>query len=289
MDRANWLADLLLARRIKEVNKLYIFNIIIIYIMSDYKEDKKDIVVEKSITNKPPNTSVLKNQDLIQKFSIVPVVVFELYKVMVSSFLILFVPQKCGDHVCQLNENLVLDNELYNAGLVLNFITMFSFIIFYFCEIKRENRLIAYLEVNQRIPFDNTSVGKVLELLPIEKRTIILSLDKRYQQIGYFVLFMFLLNSIVSGFVVYEYYLDNQTTTTFITNILFMITKLSDIYATVHTEENIFYSAYLKGKIQYNDVDPDKLLKIQDKKTDIEIPVLTSQEIIIENNESHSL
>jgi len=289
MDRANWLADLLLARRIKEVNKLYIFNIIIIYIMSDYKEDKKDIVVEKSITNKPPNTSVLKNQDLIQKFSIVPVVVFELYKVMVSSFLILFVPQKCGDHVCQLNENLVLDNELYNTGLVLNFITMFSFIIFYFCEIKRENRLIAYLEVNQRIPFDNTSVGKVLELLPIEKRTIILTLDKRYQQIGYFVLFMFLLNSIVSGFVVYEYYLDNQTTTTFITNILFMITKLSDIYATVHTEENIFYSAYLKGKIQYNDVDPDKLLKIQDKKTDIEIPVLTSQEIIIENNESHSL
>jgi hypothetical protein len=289
MDRANWLADLLLARRIKEVNKLYIFNIIIIYIMSDYKEDKKDIVVEKSITNKPPNTSVLKNQDLIQKFSIVPVVVFELYKVMVSSFLILFVPQKCGDHVCQLNENLVLDNELYNAGLVLNFITMFSFIIFYFCEIKRENRLIAYLEVNQRIPFDNTSVGKVLELLPIEKRTIILTLDKYYQKIGYFVLFMFLLNSIVSGFVVYEYYLDNQTTTTFITNILFMITKLSDIYATVHTEENIFYSAYLKGKIQYNDVDPDKLLKIQDKKTDIEIPVLTSQEIIIENNESHSL
>ena len=289
MDRANWLADLLLARRIKEVNKLYIFNIIIIYIMSDYKEDKKDIVVEKSITNKPPNTSVLKNQDLIQKFSIVPVVVFELYKVMVSSFLILFVPQKCDDHVCQLNENLVLDNELYNAGLVLNFITMFSFIIFYFYEIKRENRLIAYLEVNQRIPFDNTSVGKVLELLPIEKRTIILTLDKRYQQIGYFVLFMFLLNSIVSGFVVYEYYLDNQTTTTFITNILFMITKLSDIYATVHTEENIFYSAYLKGKIQYNDVDPDKLLKIQDKKTDIEIPVLTSQEIIIENKESHSL
>ena len=100
---------------------------------------------------------------------------------------------------------------------------------------------------------------------------------------------MFLLNSIVSGFVVFEYYLDNQTTTTFITNILFMITKLSDIYATVHTEENIFYSAYLKGKIQYNDVDPDKLLKIEDKKTDIEITVLTSQEIIVENKESHRL
>ena len=113
--------------------------------MSDYKEDKKDIIVEKSITTKATNTSVLNNQDLIQKLSIVPVVVFEVYKVMVSSFLILFVPQKCDDHVCQLNENLVLDNELYNTGLVLNFITMFSFIVFYFYEIKRENRLIAYL------------------------------------------------------------------------------------------------------------------------------------------------
>ncbi len=84
---------------------------------------------------------------------------------------------------------------------------------------------------------------------------------------------MFLLNSIVSGVVVYEYYLDNQTTTTFITNILFMITKLSDIYVTVNTEKNIFYSSYLKGRIQFNDVDPDKLLQIEDKKEDIEIEI----------------
>jgi hypothetical protein len=256
--------------------------------MTDYKEVEKDVVLEQSVVIVENNKSILNNQDLIQKLSIAPVVAFELYKVMVSSFLILFVPQKCDDHVCQLNENLVLDNELYNTGLVLNFITMFSFLIFYFFEIKRENRLIAYLEVNQKIPSDNTSVGKILELLPIEKRSAILNLDKYYQKIGYFVLFMFLLNTIVSGFVVYEYYLDNQTTTTYITNILFMITKLSDIYATVHTEENIFYSAYLKGKIQYNDVDPDKLLKIEDKKTDIEIPVLTTQEIT-ENKESNTV
>jgi hypothetical protein len=67
-----------------------------------------------------------------------------------------------------------------------------------------------------------------------------------------------MLNSIVSGFVVYEYYLDNQTTSTYITNILFMTTKLGDIYAIANTEQNIFYSAYLKNKLQYNDVDPDK-------------------------------
>ncbi len=65
-----------------------------------------------------------------------------------------------------------------------------------------------------------------------------------------------------------------------------MITKLSDIYATVHTDENVFYSAYLKGKIQYNDVDPDKLLKIENKKPEIEITDLNKE--IIETNESNN-
>lgn len=234
---------------------------------------EKDVVLEEM--DKTPNNekSLLNNQDLIQKISIVPVVGVELYKVMVSSFLILFVPQKCGDHMCELNENLILENKLYNTGLVLNFITMFSFVILYFFEVKRENKLIAYLENNPKRAFDNDSVGKILELLPIEKSASILTLDRYYQKMGCFILFIFLLNSIVSGVVVYEYYLDNQTTTTFITNILFMITKLSDIYVTVNTEKNVFYSSYLKGRIQFNDVDPDKLLQIEDKKEDIEIEI----------------
>ena len=241
--------------------------------MSSNTVVEKDVVLEE-MDKKPNNEkSLLNNQDLIQKISIVPVVGVELYKVMVSSFLILFVPQKCGDHMCELNENLILENKLYNTGLVLNFITMFSFVILYFFEVKRENKLIAYLENNPKRAFDNDSVGKILELLPIEKSASILTLDRYYQKMGCFILFIFLLNSIVSGVVVYEYYLDNQTTTTFITNILFMITKLSDIYVTVNTEKNVFYSSYLKGRIQFNDVDPDKLLQIEDKKEDIEIEI----------------
>jgi hypothetical protein len=74
---------------------------------------------------------------------------------------------------------------------------------------------------------------------------------------------MFVANAILSGFVISDYYLDNQTTSTFVTNILFIITKLIDIYTAVNTEENVFYSAYLKGRIQYNDVDPDKKIQAQ--------------------------
>ena len=119
-------------------------------------------------------SNILKNQDLMQKIGMAPTILMELYKVMVSSFLILFVPQKCGDHVCSLNENMVVENNLYTSGLVINFITMFSFLFFYYIEVKRENRLISYLEVNPAKASDNDSVGKLLLLLPPNKRIILL-------------------------------------------------------------------------------------------------------------------
>ena len=229
------------------------------------------------------NTNILKNQDLMQKIGMVPTILMELYKVMVSSFLILFVPQKCGDHVCSLNENMVAENNLYTSGLVINFITMFSFLLFYYIEVKRENRLISYLDVNPTKASDNESVGKVLLLLPSDKKENIISLDKNYQRVGFFVLGMFMLNTILSGFVVYEYYLDNQTTSTYITNILFMVTKLGDIYTITNTEQNIFYSAYLKNKLQYNDVDPDKKMALEnateEKKEQIEIIELQEKNV----------
>lgn len=215
----------------------------------------------------------LNDQDFQQKMGFIPLVAVELYRVLVSSLLVLFVPQKCGDHVCSLNENMVWEYHLYNAGLVVNFITLYSFLTLYYFEVKRENRLITYLDVNRNVPCDDASVGEVLELLPLDKRNNILYLDKWYQRTAYMSIFLFIFNTILSGFVVFDYYLDNQTTSTYITNILFMITKLGDIYVTANTEKNVFYSAYLKGKIQYNDVDPDKKvglsledLKVEDNK-----------------------
>jgi hypothetical protein len=209
------------------------------------------------------SSSIFSNQDLMQKLGVIPTVLFELYKVMVSSFLILFVPQNCDGHVCTLSENLVTPDNLYTGGLVINFLTMGTFLIFYLCEILRENKLICYLEVNQSFPADNESVGTALKALPEEKLSSIYSIDKKYQWAGWTALTMFVTNTILSGFVVYKYYLDNQTTSTYITNILFMVTKLADIYSTVNTDKNIFYSAYHKCKLQYNDVDPDKKQVVQ--------------------------
>jgi hypothetical protein len=204
----------------------------------------------------------MDNQNQKQKLNVFITVLLELYRVMVSSLLILFVPQKCGDHVCELKENMVWQGNLYNSGITINFITTFAFLGMYFYEVRRENKLIAYLEVNKKVACDDSTVAQNLEHLGENKKNLILYYDKQYQRAGYIAITLFILNTILSGFVVYDYYLDNQTTTTFITNILFMITKLADVYSTVHTEKNIFYSAYMKEKLQYNDVDPTKFIEL---------------------------
>ena len=54
-------------------------------------------------------------------------------------------------------------------------------------------------------------------------------------------------------------YLDSKTLTVYLTNLLFMGSKVSDVFSTVNTKKNVFYSAYLKNKVQFNDVDPDKI------------------------------
>ena len=213
----------------------------------------------------------LNDQDFMQKVNSGVTFTLEMYRVLVSTLLILFVPQKCGDHVCSYSENMnAADNKLYTAGLFFNFLTMCLATIMYSIEFKRENRLITYLEVNKGKPCDNESVGEALTHLSEPRRNNIWKLDKQYQRAAYITMFFFVINTIISGCTVYNYYLDGQTTTTFITNVLFMVAKLSDVYATANTEPNVFYSAYLKSKVQYNDVDPDKYDTCQ-----------------IENNEEH--
>lgn len=204
----------------------------------------------------------MQDQDFQQKSSVTITVLLELYRVLIASFLILFVPQSCGDHVCTISENAQLgDDPLYNAGFSFNCITLIAFLAMYFAEIKREGKMIAYLDSNPKCKTDNESVGLVLEKLPKERSQVILFYDKLYQKTGYFALTCFIVNTALSGVVIYKYYLDDKTTSTFITSVLFMITKMGDVYSTVKTEKNIFYSAYLKGKVQYNDLDADKDVK----------------------------
>ena len=170
-------------------------------------------------------------------------------------------PTVLSDALCSLTEN-IGTTTLYNASFSVNAITFLSSLIMYMYEVKRENTMINYLHVNDDVPTDNDEVGKVLVKLPEEKKNKILKLDKQYQLSSYITFLFFIVNSILSGITISEHYLDNKTLTVFVTNVLFMAGKLIDVSAITNTEINIFYSAYLKHRIQYNDVDPDKMVEL---------------------------
>jgi len=200
----------------------------------------------------------LKEPDFIQRVNVYIFVCFELYRCIISSFLILFVPQKCGHHSCNINERLLLIDELYITGLVMNFFTMMLFVILYFVETTRENELIGYLGIDKNNYLNDDSVSIMLENIENKKRESIYFWNKYYQISGYITIISFTLNSVISGIIVFNHYLDTRTTTSFVTNVFFMTIKLIDIQTTFDSEKDTYYSAYLKRKIQFNIVESNK-------------------------------
>ena len=205
-----------------------------------------------------PGQKVKLDQDTLQRITVCVQVLLELYRVITSSLLILFVPQLCVDHICTTTENLVWETNAYNTGLCFNFISMAFLANMYYLELMRENILIGYLGVNPELANDNEGVGKQLELLPVHKQNRIFSINKNYRNSFYGAVSIYSLNVLLSAAAVNRYYAGSQTVSTFVTYVLFMATKFGSVYTVVSPDKYIFYSAYLSGKVQYNDVDEDK-------------------------------
>jgi hypothetical protein len=162
---------------------------------------------------------------------------------------------------------------------------MAAFVALYYAEVRREVKLIAYLDVNPNRPSDNESVGQVLEKIQPQHKDAILYYDSLYIKAGYITIGCFTINSILSGLVVYKYYLDDKTTTTFITSLLFVIQKLQQVYVTLKTEKNVFYSAYLNSKVQYNDLDKDKVVKQIQAVAEVEPVIERTKTIVAETKQ----
>ena len=230
-----------------------------------------DSVLVETKSNKQKRPSIMdmikdkqNDQDFNQKIGVATTLVLELYKVLMGAMLVIFVPQKCGSAMCSISQNIERTDPLSQSALSFNIITALSFLALYFVEVKRENKMINYLEVNRFTPVDNESVGDALEKLDVAKKQKIWDYDGYYQKTGYASTIAFTLNAILSFIVVYDNYLDSKTITVFLTNILLMGLKVADVFSTVNTKKNVFYSAYLKNKVQYNDVDPDKVEELPD-------------------------
>lgn len=200
------------------------------------------------------------DQDFVQKVNMSLIFAFELYRVTIGTLLVIFVPQDCGKgEMCSVLETVQRSDLVSQAGLGVNAATLLTFLVLYSIELKRENKLITYLQTNPTVPSDNSSVGQAMDRLNTQRRQTILQLDRSYQISGYSTVIMFTVNSFLSAYVVFVHYLDEKSVTGFLTSMLFITMKLIDVYTIAHTPKNIFLSAYMRQKVQFNDVDPDKI------------------------------
>jgi hypothetical protein len=148
-----------------------------------------------SATSLEKDPQPLISQDTSQKLGVATIVAVEIYRALVASFLILFVPQDCGGHVCSFSENAETGSDpLYNAGFVFNCITMAAFMALYYSEVRRESKLISYLDVNPEKASDNDSVGLILDKMPKYCSEAILYYDGLYIKTGYTVIVCFAVN-----------------------------------------------------------------------------------------------
>ena len=232
--------------------------IITIDTYDNVNDDNVETITTEINTEKKP----MLDQDTLQRLNVSVQVLLEMYRVITSSLLILFVPQLCDDHICTTTENLVWETSTYNAGLCFNFISMAFLVNMYYLELVRENRLIKYLGVNPNLANDNEEVGIRLELLSHTKKNKIFTINKYYRLSSYAALIIYALNMMVSAAAINKYYAGSQTTSTFITYVLFIATKFGSVHSLVSTDKNIFYSAYIKANVQFNDVDEDNKQKI---------------------------
>ena len=209
--------------------------------------------------------TISKNQDSNQKISMIFTTLFEIYRVLMSSLLLMFVPQMCGDEQCGLSDKVFPENGYEKFVACHNYVVMSMFFVFYYLEIKRELNFINYLHTNRFKPRDNDSVEEALKQLDDKSKKCIEDDADAYKTWSYVCMAGFVLNTVFSSVSIVNNFLDSKTITVLITNVMFMSSKLNDVRAVSNTKKHIFLSAYLTRKIQFNDVDPDKVIGIADK------------------------
>ena len=228
----------------------------------DYSHSSIDSMVNEELSTED---TISKNQDSNQKFSMIFITLFEIYRVLMSTLLLMFVPQECNGEQCSLSDKTFPDDDYEKFVACHNYVVMVMFFVFYFLEITRELYFINYLHTNRFKPRDNESVEEALSQLDSKRKKRIEDTASLYKLWGYICMVAFVLNTTFSSVAVFNNFLDSKTITVFLTNVMFMSTKLYDVHSVSNTKKYIFLSSYLTRKIQFNDVDPDKLIGVADE------------------------
>ncbi len=179
------------------------------------------------------------DQDLKERLKIGALWVFQSYKVIMGSLLILFVPQKCeelveysgssdGDEyetvICSVSDNLhKTDDMFHNITLGFNFLCVGLFLITYVVELRREHWCVKNFDINHDFP-DN-HLDDIIDQKP-ELKAELYKRNNRYFKITSLTSSVYMINLILSSIIIYDNYVGIQAVTSYTSYVALILLKI---------------------------------------------------------------
>lgn len=227
-----------------------------ISLYDDVVEEKVTVDVEEGEVVEIKQMS--KDQDRDQIIQVYFLFIIELFKVTMASFLSMSVIQNCAGEVCSYSEN-INRHSLYGSFVVgVNGLNIISFAVLYFFEFNREMFLINFLDIDKRLG-DYHLPNALVNYQPIKTRLI--KYNRIYYHCTLVLLVLTCINWITSGILVFGSFHSLKTLTSYLTNILLVISKLADSYKISKESYKYNYglSAYIKEYTSFNVIDKDHI------------------------------
>jgi hypothetical protein len=143
---------------------------------------------------------------------------------------------------------------LYRITCGVNAATLLAFIALYLVEVHREYKLGEYLRVNHDLPSNALTVKGAFDKLTTEQKNRLHAYDRLYQHVVRLTVGMFIVNTILSGYVIITDYGNDKGPTLFATGTILIITKIYNIISIGSFDG--YVSAYKHERVQFNDVQP---------------------------------
>lgn len=196
------------------------------------------------------------DEDIVQRLKVAAIFVLQVYKVATGTMLSLFIPQSCGDRICTLRENYENKEPYHQTALYWNMFSMFTFFLYYFVELRREEWAIKYLDIDNDIP-DN-ALREIIKKEPLLDRKMD-RLNRFYYNTLLINIGVYTINIGMTFKMVSDKYHSISTLSCFASFSLLVYMKLINsfivAYESVHNDKMM--SAYMSEFVSFNILDRD--------------------------------
>ena len=189
------------------------------------------------------------DNDFKERIKIGCLFIFQSYKVLTGSLLLMFVPQECNNELCSITEPFNSSNIISNIALSFNMFSIFSFLILYLVELKREHHCVKRFDIDHSVS-DNVN-------LPEEYTERVEMYNKYYSSTVIGTSIVYLINIVFSSIIIFKNYAGPQTLSAYISYLILIIMKLYNCYYIASMGDLRILSSYMTEFSSFNVMDND--------------------------------